>query len=51
MARRLVALLRDGQRVAAVVGEGHLPGLERRLACLSPEVVPLQRLLTLRGNG
>ena len=51
MARRLVALLRDGQRVAAVVGEGHLPGLERRLACLSPEVVPLQRLLTLRRNG
>ncbi|MAH17515.1 MAG: hypothetical protein CL960_03340 [Euryarchaeota archaeon] len=51
MARRLVALLRDGQRVAAVVGEGHLPGLERRLARLSPDMVPLSRLLALRGNG
>lgn len=51
MARRLVALLRGGQRVAAVVGEGHLPGLERRLVRLSPEVVPLSRLLALRGNG
>ena len=47
MARRLVALLRDGQRVAAVVGEGHLAGLARRLARVSPQVVPLRRLLEL----
>ena len=47
MARRLVALLRDGQRVAAVVGEGHLAGLARRLDRGSPQVVPLSRLLEL----
>ncbi|MCH2440085.1 MAG: TraB domain-containing protein [Candidatus Poseidoniia archaeon] len=47
MARRLVALLRDGQRVAAVVGEGHLAGLARRLDRVSPQVVPLSRLLEL----
>ena len=47
MARRLVALLRDGQRVVAVVGEGHLAGLTRRLDCVSPQVVPLSRLLEL----
>ena len=47
MARRLVALLRDGQRVAAVVGEGHLAGLARRLDRVSPQVVPLRRLLEL----
>ena len=47
MARRLVALLCDGQRVAAVVGEGHLAGLARRLDRVSPQVVPLSRLLEL----
>ena len=47
MARRLVALLRDGQRVAAVVGEGHLAGLARRLDRVSPQVVPLSRVLEL----
>jgi pheromone shutdown protein TraB len=47
MARRLVALLRNRQRVAAVVGEGHLEGLARRLARVSPQVVPLRRLLEL----
>ena len=47
MARRLVALLRDGQRVVAVVGEGHLAGLTRRLDRVSPQVVPLSRLLEL----
>ncbi len=47
MARQLVMLLRNCQRVAAVVGEGHLAGLARRLARVSPQVVPLRRLLEL----
>jgi len=48
MARQLVLLLQHNrQRVAAVVGEGHLAGLARRLARVSPQVVPLRRLLEL----
>ncbi len=48
MARQLVLLLQHNrQRVAAVVGEGHLAGLARRLARVSPQIVPLRRLLEL----
>jgi len=55
MALALVGLMRGGEgsprRVAAVVGEGHLAGMTRRLARLRPEVVPLRRLLALRDDA
>ena len=53
MAINLIKLFRRKKydKIVAVVGEGHLDGIETRLSPLNPRIVRLRDLLQSQGNS
>ena len=39
------------KRIVAIVGEGHIEGMAKRLSSLNPTVVRLRALLSDKGNS
>jgi len=52
MSKNLVRLLRrnNENRIVAIVGEGHVDGMESKLSSLNPKIVRLRDLLSRKKN-